>query len=250
MVRDVADGPLGLRERQKRARRAALVDAAHLLVARDGLDAVTVEAICAEAGVSPRTFFNYFESKDDAVLGMEPLALDPDLAETFAAGGPTGDLASDLEALARSVLVVPVMTRDRLAAAAELARRDPRLSARLLAWMERYRVQVDALLRRRIAGDTGAPDDTSHTSETDATGRTRFAASSTTDDDGGGAAAAAGSTTGTEAAHDALVEIAGMTLMVLVRSALTRWEMSGARGEVGDHLGAARADLRLLLGGT
>src|SRR3712207_6346148 len=113
-VGDVTDEttaePLGLRERQKRARRAALVDAAHLLVERDGLDAVTVEAICTEAGVSARTFFNYFESKDDAVLGMEPLALDPEVVETFAAGGPTGDIAADLEVLARSVLVAPVMT--------------------------------------------------------------------------------------------------------------------------------------------
>ena len=116
---ETAAEPLGLRARQKQARRAALVDAAQLLVGRHGLDAVTVEAICAEAGVSARTFFNYFETKDDAVLGMEPLSLDTAVGEAFAEGGPTGVLATDLQALARSILVAPVMSRQRLAAADE-----------------------------------------------------------------------------------------------------------------------------------
>ncbi len=43
----------GLRERKKRARRAALIDAAQNLVAEHGLDAVTVEMI--SAGWSPPT---------------------------------------------------------------------------------------------------------------------------------------------------------------------------------------------------
>jgi AcrR family transcriptional regulator len=206
---DLTDQPLGLRERQKRARRAALIDAAHQLVERHGLDAVTVEAICSEAGVSARTFFNYFESKDDAVLGMEPLTIDAEVAESFANGGPTGDIALDLEALARAVLIAPVMTRRRMAAASELARREPRLSARYLAWMERYRDQVDALLRRRFAP---GPDGIA----------------------------------GPE--QDALVELAGLVLMVVVRSAVTRWEASGAEGEVADHLSAVKADLQMLLG--
>ena len=59
-----------------------------------GLDAVSIDAICAKAGVSPRTFFNYFETKDDAVLGIGPWSLDPVVVDTFAAGGPTGNLGS------------------------------------------------------------------------------------------------------------------------------------------------------------
>ena len=78
----LVDAPaLGLRERKKRARREALIDATHRLVAEHGLDAVTVEAICEEAGVSARTFFNYFETKDDAVLGHTPWPLDSAAAE-------------------------------------------------------------------------------------------------------------------------------------------------------------------------
>lgn len=62
------DGPVGLRERKKTATRQALHEAAMRLAVERGLDAVTVEAIADAAGVSRRTFSNYFAGKEDAVL--------------------------------------------------------------------------------------------------------------------------------------------------------------------------------------
>jgi AcrR family transcriptional regulator len=57
----------GLRERKKQATREALSWAAVRLTVERGWDAVLVEDIAAAAGVSPRTFNNYFASKAEAI---------------------------------------------------------------------------------------------------------------------------------------------------------------------------------------
>lgn len=58
----------GLRERKKQQTREALSLAALRLVVERGLGRVLVEDIAAEAGVSARTFNNYFSSKAEAIV--------------------------------------------------------------------------------------------------------------------------------------------------------------------------------------
>ena len=95
-------GPVGLRERKKLQTREAIVDAALELFERKGFEATTVEDIAAAADVSPRTFFRYFESKQDVVMAKTNDKGD-DLGTLLTARPPE---EPPLEALRRTILGV------------------------------------------------------------------------------------------------------------------------------------------------
>jgi len=64
--------PGGLRERKQRETRQRIAQVALRLFLADGYEGTTLDAIAAAAGISRRTFFSYFKSKDDIILfGME-----------------------------------------------------------------------------------------------------------------------------------------------------------------------------------
>src|SRR5271166_138064 len=83
----VMGNQMGLRERRRRQTSADIRDAAVRLASDRGFDKVTIEAICAEAGISTRTFFNYFPTKESAIA-YGPSDLPAELAEDFIAAGP------------------------------------------------------------------------------------------------------------------------------------------------------------------
>lgn len=63
-----AENQGGVREARKAANRAAILDAGRRVFIETGYEACTIRDIVRESGLSPGTFYNYFESKE-AVLG-------------------------------------------------------------------------------------------------------------------------------------------------------------------------------------
>lgn len=64
----MADTPT-LRERARRAARAEIAATALQLFAENGFEATTIDQITTAVGISRRSFFHYFGSKEDVVLG-------------------------------------------------------------------------------------------------------------------------------------------------------------------------------------
>lgn len=93
-----------LRERNRLDTWALIHEAASSLALEEGLAHATVEAIAESAGVSKRTFFNYFAAKEDAILGVQEPALADDAVAAFRADDGT-------ELLARTVHLMMAVVR-------------------------------------------------------------------------------------------------------------------------------------------
>ena len=109
----------GLRARKRAAVRSAIERAAIDLVLRDGYEHVTVDMICTASTVSPRTFFNYFGSKEGVFLGPAPApaAATEAVAGTFLADTGTPVVLSLAAALLSALLECqpdPKLARERM----------------------------------------------------------------------------------------------------------------------------------------
>jgi AcrR family transcriptional regulator len=141
---------MGLRERRRRQTSAEIRGAAVRLARERGYDRVTVEEICAAAGISTRTFFNYFPNKESAVA-YGPSDIPPELVEEFVAAGPASYsvVLDGLIALAAHHLRDMPPARDQAETMLELAKTHPAVLSAFLADLERFQKHLTDIVVRR-----------------------------------------------------------------------------------------------------
>jgi AcrR family transcriptional regulator len=141
---------LGLRERRRRQTSADIRGAAvHLAQAR-GWDKVTIEEICVQAGISTRTFFNYFPNKE-AAIAYGPSDLPAELAAEFVAAGPApySVVLAQLITLAAHHLRDMPPEREQAVCMLDLAKTTPAVLAAFLADLERFQTHLTDIVARR-----------------------------------------------------------------------------------------------------
>jgi AcrR family transcriptional regulator len=67
-MQGVLERPQGMRERKRRETSERIVEKGLKLFVKNGFEATTLDAIAQAAGISRRTFFYYFKSKEDILL--------------------------------------------------------------------------------------------------------------------------------------------------------------------------------------
>ncbi len=149
----------GLRERKKAQTRADLERAAVELALDRELDAVTIDDICARVPVSHRTFFNYFDCKEDALFGFRRAWGDRDLVARYLAENYDGSILTTL--IGAVLHGMPDRTADPALQEARMliASRNPGLVRRRLGRLDDVRtglVGAVADLMERV--DAGSPD--------------------------------------------------------------------------------------------
>lgn len=143
------------RERKKDETRARIHRAAVTLVLERGMSEVTVEEIATVADVSPRTFFNYFATKEDALVGSTP-------GREEAVGAAVRERPEG-ESVGRAVRIVlteqvqglekdPELWRMRR----ELAARSPELAARIAGAGDRLETALVEAAYARAGTDPAA----------------------------------------------------------------------------------------------
>ncbi|GAA1610026.1 TetR family transcriptional regulator [Leucobacter chromiireducens subsp. chromiireducens] len=75
------------RAAKMRRTRIAITEHARKLTAAHGLAGFTIEDVCEPAGISRRTFFNYFPSKEAAVVGSPADPFESEAVRRFSAAG-------------------------------------------------------------------------------------------------------------------------------------------------------------------
>jgi AcrR family transcriptional regulator len=152
--------PVPIRERTRRLAQTELTAVAQDLFAAQGYDNTTVDQIAAAAGMSKRTFFRYFPSKDDLVIGKYDLFADR-MAEALDARPKNEPVWESLRRMFDITLdyVQDEHQRARSEAMDEIVRSTPQLYARYLEKMQRVQELLIGRIAVRLNDDEHNPSD-------------------------------------------------------------------------------------------
>ena len=142
----------GRRERKKAATRVALREAALRVVARHGVERVTVEHIATEADIAVRTFFNYFSTKEEALVATLTAGAEALIAE-FRARPRTESVLAALRAAVLTVLRTgDTANRDQLDALRVIVRAPSLVPQRLAVFAAEEKALAAAIADRVRTG--------------------------------------------------------------------------------------------------
>lgn len=142
--------PPGLRERKRLATRRAIEVAVIELSTERGFDRVTVEEIGHHADISPRTFFNYFPSKEAAALGDGPQLPDGAALARFV-DSPGSDILSDIGTLLADAVDLGANDVELMHSRRAMLKEHPQLFAMRMATMRSFEEELAVIVGRRLA---------------------------------------------------------------------------------------------------
>ena len=150
---------LTLAERKRQLVRDELAEAALRLLARQGFEQTTVDQLAVAAGVSRRTFFRYFASKEDVVISSVVVVFEGILAEVEARPADEAPAVAIREAVKAVVLEDFAVEREKSVALIRHTQQIPALRARFAERLDLLRDDLAAVLSRRTGREAPAPRD-------------------------------------------------------------------------------------------
>jgi AcrR family transcriptional regulator len=154
----------GLRERKRAETRDKLETAAVTLVLKNGLEHTTIDAICEAAEVSGRTFFNYFDSKEDAILGLKDSAITDESMAALLLGHEGADPVELTIRLMFGVLNPSITSSTLFKSRMKIVKQHPQLLGRMANLMQRMTEQLTNAIRPILRSAPGfANEDSTET---------------------------------------------------------------------------------------